>query len=123
MVCIEKTCPFCGSVTKVSFEDGQFAKYQMSGKVQYLNNKNGAFDREVVISGLCYNCQEQTFNRPAPGNEDKWGKHLGDCGICGSPIWEKDIKGDTFNCSCCYETYEVVKDDDGRIIGFEYIGD
>lgn len=60
------------------------------------------FSREVLISGVCNSCQEKTFNTPAPGNEAAFGKNIGECKCCGSPLWEKDVDEEgNVECPCC----------------------
>ena len=61
--------------------------------------KPGTFQKELFISGFCYECQEKTFNRPAPGHEKEWGEVEGECPVCGAPLYRKDVARD--KCPTC----------------------
>lgn len=91
------TCPSCGEKTWIEAVDADYQKYLdgmcIKDAMPYLD----AFAREVLISGLCYRCQERIFNKPAPDNTASWGKSLGECLCCGMEVWEKD--GGV--CPCC----------------------
>lgn len=70
-----------------------------------------AWDRESLISGMCRDCQEKIFHRPAPGHEFAWGRQVAECGCCGTPLWEKDIGSDGhIVCPTC--GVKVIKDGD-----------
>lgn len=88
---VDCNCPFCGKTTKVSMSHDKLEEYHLNPTMDldsvYSMN---AFNREAIISGLCYSCQERTFNMPAPGNEEKWGKQAGECQCCGATLWDKD---------------------------------
>ena len=58
------------------------------------------FEREALISELCYDCQSKIYNMPKPGED--WGKQIGNCECCDCAIWEKDInkEGASFCPNC-----------------------
>ena len=65
------------------------------------------FGRELVKTGMCYDCQERVFHRPLPEHEEMWGKQIGECECCGSPIYDK-MDGDAsglHKCSQCGEEF------------------
>lgn len=61
-VIIETRCPFCGHITKIAVFKADFEKYTNGELVQncfpYLN----ASEREILISGLCFKCQDEIFD-------------------------------------------------------------
>lgn len=104
----EFQCPSCGEVETLSIEvTDHLADLIDSGEMELKEaTKPGTFEREVFISGLCFNCQEKVFNRPAPEHEDEWGDLIGECGNCGCSLYRKDM--DAGECPSCREKLEDV---------------
>lgn len=98
---MRKTCPFCNKVSTLELNDKQYDKYVRGASVQVAFPKLSPFVRECIINGLCFDCQEKFYNKPAPGNEEKFGERLGSCSCCDRPVWSKDITDDKFICSNC----------------------
>lgn len=107
---INTECPFCNKAIEMNVDDEGYSKWVSDTEVQCAFPEMNPFDREVLISGICYDCQEKTFNRPAPGHESAWGKELGECGCCGAPLWEKNIRDNKVVCPSCYTTYNLGPD-------------
>lgn len=82
-----------------------YSKYCNGAKAQDVFPHMNPFEREMIISGNCYSCQERIFNRPAPGNESLWGERLGECMCCGSSIYEKkhNVGPNMYQCASCGE--------------------
>ena len=62
MMTIEKVCPFCGEKTVIEVAEEQaFAYFFTDALVQDIFPKMEASSREVLISGICEDCQEKIF--------------------------------------------------------------
>ena len=99
----EFMCPVCGEVETIQLEISDEDNLAVEAGVKELKDcvQPGTFEKEVFISGMCYSCQEKTFNRPAPGHEGEWGEVVGECEVCGCPIYKKDMdNGKCPQCSC-----------------------
>ena len=70
-----------------------------SALVQQAMPARNAFERETMISGMCFECQSKTYNMPIPGVDD-WGKCLGECDVCGCELWEKHDTNDDGEVVC-----------------------
>lgn len=101
LIDVRKQCPFCGKYTTVKVEAEALDAYNKGINIAVALPNLSAFDREVMITGMCYDCQEKAFSKPAPGHEDLWGKVVGECDCCGASLYEKDIKGDKVICNTC----------------------
>ena len=111
---LEKKCPFCSATSGVEVDESAYANYMAGKNILHAFPKMSKFDRELIISGMCYECQEKTFHTPMPGNEEKWGEMLGSCECCDAPIYSKmDDKGGYYECGCCGCTYQY---EDGELI-------
>ena len=96
-------CPICGKTGSVSVNQKSMEAYRNGMSIQEAFPKMKACDREMLISGMCYRCQEDLWNRPC-NDDGSWGELLGECPCCGRPIWSihDDVKdGSEFNCSGC----------------------
>lgn len=101
-------CPMCcrPSETRGDVTTAQLQDYRTGTLVQKAFPNLDAFDREIIINGTCYDCQEKMYNRPAPGHEEKFGEYICDCDVCGAPLWEKDRKEAGITCPTCYNVIE-----------------
>lgn len=54
-------CPFCGKVTILPLEDLAVAKFENGALVQDAFPELSATEREVILSGICPECQEKIF--------------------------------------------------------------
>lgn len=98
----ETSCPFCNKTSRLSYRPEDLQAYRSGKNIREAFPKMNSFERELLISGICFDCQEQVFNTPAPGHEAQWGDRITECGCCGAPIWEKDItEGSSIVCPCC----------------------
>lgn len=103
----------CGRISVVTVETDKLNRYKCGELIQNVFPDLSAFDREVLISGLCYDCQSEIFHKPKPGED--WGKILGECDCCGSTLYENDVKDNVVRCASCNSHYQV--DENG--ISFE----
>ena len=59
---IETRCPFCGKINEVNISEEAFFEWQYGGKnIQDVVPKMSATDREMLISGICPECQVKIF--------------------------------------------------------------
>lgn len=96
-------CMSCGKEHTIQIEVSEEQKNGIDAGVLSLKEvcKPGTFQREVFISGMCYDCQEKIFNRPAPGHEEEWGEVVGECPVCGCPTYQRDVDKDKCpQCKC-----------------------
>ena len=61
LITLEIACPFCGNFTLVDVLAEDFEKYQNGELVQNCFPYLEASERELLISGLCYKCQNDIF--------------------------------------------------------------
>lgn len=116
MVPSRRSCPNCGKIWDHAITEKEYDRiYPKPGsgkepeKVQVVLSGYNAFERELYISGMCFDCQEKIFHRPQPNNVDKWGKRLGSCCCCGRPVYEIDVVNGEYLCDeCACDEYEVV---------------
>lgn len=108
---LERPCPFCKTVTKIELTEGEANALNRGELVQRACPNKNKFERETLINGLCFGCQERTFNMPAPGNETAWGDELGECECCGGVIWsiknKKANRENEYLCPSCYCSYKL----------------
>jgi hypothetical protein len=67
---IEATCPFCGAITPIEVNADDYAAWQAGELVQNAFPYLDAEDREVLISGICYDCQSEVFDEDEDDYED-----------------------------------------------------
>lgn len=60
-VSITTACPFCGKVTVLVVPADDFMAWQNGSLVQNVFPYLSAEDREVLISGMCIDCQDSIF--------------------------------------------------------------
>lgn len=59
---ITKVCPFCGKITAIEVtEEQMFAYFFTDELVQNIFPEMEASTREVLISGICKDCQKEIF--------------------------------------------------------------
>lgn len=96
---IQKTCS-CGKVTTVDVNKDGYGKYMSGTSIQDAFPELNAFERECVMTGMCFDCQSRLFNKPKPGED--WGPVIGECECCSSPLYSKDCKeGNHYVCPSC----------------------
>lgn len=62
MMTIETRCPFCGKINEVNINEEAFFEWQYGGKnIQDVVPEMSATDREMLISGICPECQVKIF--------------------------------------------------------------
>lgn len=95
-------CPFCGNESSIQVDDKAYEAWQNGKNIQEAFPNLDVFARELLISSMCYSCQEKTFHRPLPWNEAAWGKLVRECDCCGAPVYEID-KGVCAQCGATEE--------------------
>ena len=58
---IEITCPFCGAVTYIGVNDEDLKKWQDGMLIQRAMPYFSPEQRELLITGMCYDCQAGFF--------------------------------------------------------------
>ena len=59
---IETKCPFCGKINEVEMNETAFIEWQYNGKnIQDAAPEMSATEREMLISGICPECQKEIF--------------------------------------------------------------
>ncbi len=58
---IKKTCPFCGKTTIITVNKNDYDKWQEDTLIQRAFPYLSADEREVLITGMCYDCQAKVF--------------------------------------------------------------
>lgn len=66
---ISKVCPFCGHVSEIWVDDEVLKRMEDGELIQSILPEVPASEREVLISGICINCQEEVFADPDEENE------------------------------------------------------
>lgn len=97
---IKIKCKFCGKIQAVNVDENRYRKWVDGELIQRAMPDLNDFEREALISELCYDCQSKIYNMPKPGED--WGKQIGNCECCDCAIWEKDInkEGASFCPNC-----------------------
>lgn len=107
---VKKICPFCGKETSVEVDAKKWDLVLNGTSVQMAFPELDTANREILISGMCYNCQEDFYNMPAPGHEEAFGKFVGYCPDCECRLYEKDFDASTkmYNCPSCHQSFEQI---------------
>ena len=58
---VKRTCPMCGKTTIVTVNKKGFEAWQKDTLIQRALPELSATDREILISGMCPECQEDFF--------------------------------------------------------------
>ena len=58
---ISRVCPFCGHVSTSWVDDSILKRMDNGELIQNILPDLPASEREVLISGICINCQEEIF--------------------------------------------------------------
>ena len=53
---VVKICPFCGESSTLYVKDEQMYKYEAGTSAQEAFDDIDSFGRELIISGVCFNC-------------------------------------------------------------------
>ncbi len=61
---ISKICPFCGHVSEIWVDDEVLKRMEDGERIQDILPELPAPEREVLISGICIDCQEEVFADP-----------------------------------------------------------
>lgn len=100
---VTKKCPFCRNETKLRVDQVKLDMFNQGVNIMHLFVSESPFFRETLLTGMCSDCQEKTFNRPAPGHEADWGEEIGECETCGAPLWSirNRLADGTIQCTSC----------------------
>ena len=107
---VSMVCPICGKTHIITLSRDSLEKYKSNVTIDQKSFPTlDDFQRGSLISHMCFDCQEKTFHRPAPGHEAEWGKWFAECDVCGASIWDpKDRDKDgKLVCHCCGTPYGV----------------
>ena len=74
MIGINRVCPFCGCLTVLNVSKIGFDKWKNGELVQKAFPTMSATDREILISGICSECQIGVF-----GLDDEEEEDIGAC--------------------------------------------
>lgn len=94
---ISRVCPFCGHVSEIWVDDEVFKRMEDGELIQNILPDLPASEREVLISGICINCQEEIFAdsdeedddyAPEPGDLEDAQLELGFDPYEGSYTWD-----------------------------------
>lgn len=66
---ISKVCPFCGHVSEILVDDEVLKRMEDGERIQDILPGLPASEREVLISGICIDCQEKVFSDPDEEDE------------------------------------------------------
>jgi hypothetical protein len=69
MISLIAVCPFCGKETEILVYADDYEKYMAGGLVQDCFPYLGATEREVIISGICPECQKGIFDEDEEEDE------------------------------------------------------
>lgn len=117
---VRKKC-MCGKTSTIEVNEIKYNAWQAGLKIQDVFPELHPFERELLISGMCFDCQEKMYNRPAPGHEEMWGRKLGQCTCCDRPVFEKKDIPNEEGLYCCPQCGNRMKLENGvlRSTGFE----
>lgn len=54
-------CPFCGNVTNITVPLDEYSNWLHGGHVQNCFKSLGPDERELFITGMCFDCQKELF--------------------------------------------------------------
>lgn len=58
---VRRECPFCDNVSEVLIPKAAYKKWRAGEALQRAWPEGAASDREILISGICYYCQDEVF--------------------------------------------------------------
>lgn len=58
MVSISRTCPMCGHLSKIAVYAVEYIDWQLGALAQQAFKSLSIEDREIVITGMCRDCQD-----------------------------------------------------------------
>lgn len=70
---VSELCPFCGRITsqELNVTAEQLRRYRNhEDLIQNIFSKLNAAEREFIMSGYCYECQEMIFAEPDDEDEE-----------------------------------------------------
>lgn len=103
---IKSVCPSCGKASEYEVTANQYNRiqkkyYEEGEKIQNVVPELNSFQREMLVSGMCFDCQSKLYNMPVPG-DTSWGNLIGECECCGTPIWsKKNARDGGYECPSC----------------------
>jgi len=75
---IVTVCPFCGHINEIGVNEDDYWDWQDGELVQNAFPYLSADEREVLISGLCYDCQSDLFEDDEEDwDGDSWDAEIG----------------------------------------------
>ena len=99
-ITIKYDCVICGAHAAVTVDEEGYARWRKGELIQRCLPTATRFQREQLVSQMCQDCLSETYNCPKDGED--WGEQLGECEMCGAPLWEKNRnEEDRLKCPCC----------------------
>lgn len=104
---VECTCPTCTKSFTISIPESEYNAWTGGARLQDAAKSLDDFEREALMTGMCFDCQERVFNRPTKMHAKEWGPRMGECCVCGAPVYSirnkvKD-KANRWQCGSCNE--------------------
>lgn len=112
---VSKVCKFCGNVESHDYTENELKNYKHGMPIAEAMPTRNSFEREFMVSGLCFSCQSETFHKPMPG--EHCGKELGECPECGCSIYENDGSDGVYKCATCFAK---LKEKDGVLVECDF---
>lgn len=78
-VTIVTACPFCGHANEIAVNEADYWDWQDGALVQDAFPYLSADEREMLISGICPTCWEETF-RDSDEDPEDWEDDVDECG-------------------------------------------
>ncbi len=103
MISVTKACRICNAVTTVQLTEEDYDIYKKCGSKALPKLKLNKFEKEFLITGMCFDCQSRLFNTLKP--DEDWGDVIKECYVCGTSLYKKDCVGSELVCPACGESY------------------
>lgn len=110
-ITLKHRCGLCGQSYEIKANKIAYSMWKGGASIQNAFPDRNSMERDAIAGRCCFQCFSKMYNMPLPGEEESYGKRIGECSCCGMAVWEKDIKEDgSFECKSChqdeYDTYE-----------------
>ena len=78
---VKTTCPICHCDTYIQVDAEEYARWQAGELIQVAMPYLDADEREILISGICPNCWDDTFGDEDGDGEDWWEEDFDEMGF------------------------------------------
>ena len=69
-IALDVRCPHCGHVSTIKVDGNDYFDWMCGGLAQNCFPYLDASERELIISGLCFKCQDEIFGSDEDEDED-----------------------------------------------------